>query len=64
MFRMEIKTGGAAFCNLFTGEEDRASEGQEIARILRKVANEIEHGEVIRGPVFDMNGNKVGSYSR
>ena len=63
MFKLEIKTGGAAFCNPHTGEEDRAREGEEIARILRKVADGIEHG-VIRGTVLDLNGNKVGSYSR
>jgi len=56
MFRVEIaETGYAAFSE---------SEGPEVARILRKLADKIE--EELRsntdqgGQLYDLNGNKVG----
>ena len=49
-----IETGNAAF---------EGDSGHEVARILRKLANEFEnYGRVLYGrPLFDHNGNKVGS---
>ena len=43
MFSCEIKTGGEAFRDPFTGEEDDAMEAVEIRRLLAKVSNELEH---------------------
>lgn len=63
MFKCEIKTGGAAFCDPFTGEEDDAMEAVEIRRLLAKVSYELEHGAA-SGIIMDVNGNKVGSWSR
>lgn len=63
MFRCAIKTGGAAFCNPETGEEDELAEGYEVARILEKIAKEIRQGKQ-SGVVMDLNGNKVGSWGR
>lgn len=50
MFKMEVETGNAAF----------EWEG-EILRILKDVVSKIEAG-CYSGSVFDVNGNKCGSY--
>lgn len=63
MFRLEIKTGGAAFRDPFTGEEDEEMEATEIRSLLAKVSCELEHGRS-SGVIMDVNGNKVGSWSR
>lgn len=62
MFKCEIETGGAAFCDLFTGEEDNEMEAVEIRSLLAKVSYELEHGAT-SGIIIDVNGNKVGSRS-
>lgn len=65
MFRLEIKTGNAAF-----RDEDRTDRhgnyeldrsGHEVRRILKDVARKLEHGEDC-GSIYDTNGNKVGSW--
>lgn len=50
---IEIETGGAAF-------DDGA--GAEAARILRKLAQRLESGDVLAGAgrLFDLNGNACG----
>jgi hypothetical protein len=53
MFRLEFKTSNAAF-----GED----EAQEVARILHGVGDQVLLG-VLGGPVYDLNGNRVGSFS-
>ena len=63
MFKMEIRTGNAAFHDPATGEPDFYYEGDELSRILKKVAAEIRGGS-ISGNVYDYNGNKVGSWTR
>lgn len=63
MFRLEIKTGGAAFRDPFTGEEDEEMESTEIRSLLAKVSCELEHGRS-SGVIMDVNGNKIGSWSR
>ena len=63
MFKCEIKTGGAAFREPFTGDEDIFCEGEEIIRILRRIEKELENGAT-RGSVMDINGNKVCNWSR
>jgi len=63
MFSMEFKTGGAAFCDPNTGEEDDFTECAEINRILGKVQNELAHGAT-SGSIMDLNGNKIGSWKR
>lgn len=63
MFKLEIRTGGSAFCDPFTGEEDEVAEAAEIRRILEKVSCELENGAP-SGSVMDVNGNKVGEWSR
>jgi hypothetical protein len=52
---IEIETGNAAF--------DEGDSGYEVARILRKLANEFENYDpaTLGGRIlFDYNGNKVG----
>lgn len=63
MFKLEIKTGGAAFKDPFTGEEDDLMETTELRSLLASISVELEHGAV-SGAVMDANGNKVGSWSR
>lgn len=52
-FKMEFSTGNAAF-----GDEDN----YEVARILRKVADQVILGET-EGIARDINGNTVGEWS-
>lgn len=63
MFKLEIKTSGAAFMDPFSGEEDEVMEAVEIRRLLAMVSCELEHGRS-SGVIMDINGNKVGSWSR
>lgn len=63
MFKLEISTDGAAFRDPFSGEEDEVMEATEIRSLLAKVSYELEHGRS-SGVIMDVNGNKVGSWSR
>lgn len=63
MLKIEIKTGGAAFCDPATGEESEYWESVELNRILATVCLKIEEGET-SGSCMDINGNKVGKWSR
>lgn len=66
MFKLEIKTGGAAF-----RDESRTDHhgdyvldpyACEVRRILKDVSRKLEAGYT-DGSVMDVNGNKVGSWS-
>lgn len=61
MFKIEIKTGGAAFHDPYTGDEDRYCETEEVIRILKTVIDRLEN-DVTEGSCMDINGNKVGTY--
>lgn len=63
MFKLEIKTGGAAFADPQTGEESEYYEALEIRALLARISAALEHGET-SGTIMDVNGNKVGSWSR
>ncbi len=63
MFKLEIETDGAAFCNPDTGSEDELWEGIEINRLLEEVQMKIEAGYT-SGTIMDINGNRVGKWSR
>lgn len=56
-FTLEINTDNDAFLPIA---------GDELARILRQVAEQIEgcEAESIHGTCRDYNGNKVGSYEQ
>ena len=54
-FTIDIDCGNAAF-----GEDDH-ERGEELARILKIVARQLEDG-FIRGFCYDANGNTVGTY--
>ena len=56
-FDLRLQTDTAAFGD----EDDAATSAIEVARILRKVADMVLDGETAR-PVFDINGNRVGSF--
>lgn len=62
MFKLKIETGGAAFKSE-DSEDDTLQESSEICRILDRITGEIECGHKA-GVVLDLNGNKVGSWSR
>ena len=51
MVTIKIKTVNGAF-------ED--GKGREVARILRKLADDVEDCEAYQWSLFDLNGNKVG----
>jgi len=60
MFRIQFETDNAAF--------EGADLGPEIARILRRAADEAERSEAhlaggLSYPVRDVNGNTVGVWS-
>lgn len=65
MLKVEIKTGGAAF-HCEDPEEnpvlDREVLGQEVSRLLKKIAMDIQRGSD-DGVIIDLNGNKVGEWS-
>ena len=63
MFKCEIKTGNAAFCDPYTGEEDRHFEGFELNRILDEIKMKIIEGYTY-GTCLDINGNRVGRWRR
>lgn len=55
-FTLEVDCDNAAF--------DDGNHGAEVARILRQVAEHVEHtasGVRFDVPLFDINGNQVGS---
>lgn len=54
MLTVNFTTSNAAF----QGEGGKF----EIARILKEVSNEVESGWTA-GPLYDCNGNKVGTYT-
>jgi len=58
MFALEFKTGNAAF-----GECDDEMRA-EIARILKSIAYEVDHGGDLGDVRFvrDYNGNKIGEF--
>lgn len=63
MLKIEIKTGNAAFCNPYTGEENEIYEAMECIRLLEKICGQLEDGGT-HGSIIDINGNKVGQWSR
>lgn len=63
MFKCEINTGNAAFGDPYTGEEDEFYEAMELKRILENICEKLEVG-CNAGNIFDINGNKVGKWSR
>ena len=54
MFTLSIETENEAFTN---------GDGEEIARILKEVASQVENGNEF-GTFRDINGNKVGNWSK
>ena len=63
MLKIEIKTGNAAFCDPFTGEPSEFYEAIECKRLLEGICRELEDA-AISGSIIDINGNKVGQWSR
>ena len=58
MLKIEIKTGNAAFCDPYTGEEDEIYEAMECIRLLKKICRKLEDGKT-HGIIIDINENKV-----
>lgn len=63
MLKIEIKTGNAAFCDPCTQEESEYFESVELRRILQDICDKLEKGKT-EGAILDINGNKVGKWSR
>ncbi len=64
MFTLSIETGNEAFTiaasDKFMGDQ---ADGQEIARILKEVAIQLENGKEF-GTIKDINGNTIGNWSK
>lgn len=45
-------------------DNDAFQQGGEVERILRDMADQIRDEGLIKGTIFDINGNRVGSVSR
>lgn len=57
MFKCEFSTDNGAF-------EDSRDGRLEVRRILRDLGDRMELGPHVRsGPIFDINGNKIGAWS-
>lgn len=63
MLKIEIETGNAAFCDPFTGEPSEFDEAIECKRLLEDICRKLEDGAT-SGNIIDINGNKVGQWSR
>lgn len=63
MFKIEINTGGAAFCNPLTGKEDAVFENLEITRILENIIHKLKYDKD-SGTILDINGNVVGRWEK
>lgn len=63
MFKANIKTSNAAFHDyvMGNGKFDDYVRNDEVARILREIANKLENGYT-SGVCLDMNGNTVGDW--
>lgn len=59
MFKIEIKTGGAAFRD---ENGDLDVDGYEVRRLLKDVVEAIAYGYE-GGILIDYNGNRVGNWS-
>jgi len=66
MFKIEIKTGNAAFRSDYltdkNGDYVLDPQGTEVVRILKDIERKIEFGHD-SGIILDINGNKVGEWS-
>lgn len=61
-FQIEFKTDNAAFQHEDPAWSDQAR-ADEVARILRSVADYVENQGRTSGDVRDANGNKVGEWA-
>ncbi len=64
MLKIEIETGGAAFCDPYTGEPSKICEAVECKKLLNKICNDMICDDKTSGIIIDTNGNKVGQWSR
>jgi len=65
MFKLTIRTSGAAFHDEHNDDKayNKYYEAEEISRILKEVIDKLEYG-CESGVLMDINGNKVGEWSR
>lgn len=63
MFEMKIHTDNVSFHHPISGEEDDYWEAVELCELLDEISNALKAGKK-SGIVLDMNGNKVGEWSR
>ena len=61
MFTLTIQTSSAAFHTEGEDREEVFAPEVEVQRILREVAERVEH-DTWAGSVFDINGHNVGSF--
>lgn len=62
-FQMKFDTDNAAFTDSYEHEDNVLACATECARILRKIAEQLEQGNVGNfRTIFDANGNDVGRW--
>lgn len=59
MFKLEFSTSNAAFHS--GNEDDDMVDTWEVAEVVNHVSRQLHHG-FTSGPVYDVNGNAVGSW--
>lgn len=60
---LQMDLENAAFDTGYSGSPENSAYGGEVARILRRLADEIEPADVLKGDDFtlrDRNGNTIG----
>jgi hypothetical protein len=65
VFTLTIETDNAAFCDESAPDDERDDEEatrQELARILRQIARQLETESPTTRGVYDANGNRVGMW--
>lgn len=63
MFKARIETGNGAFHSEYGDRySEREARNAEVARILREIADQLEHGYKDGGRCIDYNGNVVGEW--
>lgn len=60
MFKIEIRTSNAAFCDPYTGETDNLAMETEIIRIIKDQVLPLLRDGVTDRNLRDINGNTVG----
>lgn len=63
MLTLKFSTDNAAFGDADDGEDQHDTDTRsESARLLRELADTLESGSTTHGGIYDVNGNKIGTW--